>query len=70
VISLSKNPNTVMWMLDLLFMLSEKYSPKEVIGDSKLKKDLHDLINEKLNFLSGWVASAYTIKFNEPSMQT
>ena len=52
----SKNPNTVMWILDVLYMLSEKYSPKEIIGDNKFKKDLHDLMNEKLSFLSGWVA--------------
>lgn len=49
-------------------MLSEKYSPKEIIGDSKFKKDLHDLINDKLTFLSCWVASTYTIKYNEPSV--
>ena len=59
-----------MWMLDLLYMLSEKYSPKEIISDNDFKKELHDLINEKLSFLSGWVASAYTVKFNEPILQT
>jgi hypothetical protein len=45
-----------MWMLDLLYMLSEKYSPKEIIGDNNFKKELHDLTNEKLSFLSGWVS--------------
>lgn len=59
-----------MWMLDLLYMLSEKYSPKEIISDSKFKKDLHELINEKLGFLAGWVANSFSVKFNEPSMQT
>lgn len=48
-----------MWMLDLLYMLSEKYSPKEILNDSKFKKELHDLINEKLAYLSGWVAQTY-----------
>lgn len=45
-----------MWAIDLLYMLSEKYSPKEILNDNKFKKDLHDLINEKLTFLSGWIA--------------
>lgn len=57
-----------MWMLDLLYMLSEKYSPKEIINDSKFKKELHDLTNEKLSYLSGWVAQTFSVKFNEPSV--
>lgn len=56
IFSPSKNPNTSMWAIDLLYMLSEKYSPKEILNDNKFKKDLHDLINEKLTFLSGWIA--------------
>jgi hypothetical protein len=42
--SLSKNPNTVMWILEILFTSSKKYSPKEILADKKLKKELHDLI--------------------------
>lgn len=62
----SHNPNTVMWMLDLLYMLSEKYSPKELVSqESRFKSDLHDLINEKLMFLSGWVAHSFSLKLNE-----
>lgn len=54
-----------MWMMDLLYMLSEKYSPKEIITDSKFKSELHDLINQKLMYLSGWVAHSYSIRLNE-----
>jgi len=57
-----------MWAIDLLYMLSEKYSPKEILNDNKFKKDLHDLTNEKLTFLSGWIAQSFAVKFNEPSV--
>ncbi|EGR29985.1 n-terminal domain protein [Ichthyophthirius multifiliis] len=61
----SKNPNTVTWLVELLFMASKKYNPKEIISDSKFKKELHDLLNEKLLFMSFWVSqSKFNVKFS------
>ncbi len=47
----SKNPNTVLWSLELIFMFSKKYSPKEALNEG-FKTDLHHALNEKLSFIS------------------
>lgn len=28
VLALSRNPNTIFWLLELIYLLSKKYSPK------------------------------------------
>lgn len=68
--SLSKNPNTVVWIMEILFTMSKKYSPKEILTDKKLKKDLHDLIADKFLFLSLWVSNSYQVLFNEPYLNS
>jgi hypothetical protein len=39
----SRNPNTLLWMLETLYICSIKYNPKEILNDNKIRKDLHDL---------------------------
>ncbi|EGR30936.1 n-terminal domain protein [Ichthyophthirius multifiliis] len=67
----SKNPNTVLWIMEILFTASKKYSPKEILSDKKLKKELHDLIQEKFIFVSLWISSSQIqILFNEPVLNS
>ena len=56
IFSQSKNPNTILWLIETLYMASKKYNPKEVVSDNRFKKELHDLLNEKLLFMSFWIS--------------
>jgi len=49
VYSQSKNPATVLWILEFVHMLSSKYNPKELyVDNTKIKKDLQQLCIDKL----------------------
>jgi hypothetical protein len=61
----SRNPNTVLWSLELIFMFSKKYSPKEVLNEN-FKTDLHHSLNEKLSFISNLASGQATLLLNEP----
>lgn len=65
VLSLSKNPSTNLWLLDFLHMLSQKYVPKDILRESKFKKDLHEIITDKLLFCSNLAAKNYAVFFND-----
>lgn len=52
----SKNPSTNIWILEFLFMLSVKYSPKDILNDKKFRNFFHELLNEKMIFLSQFVS--------------
>ena len=56
IFSQSKNPNTILWLIETLYMASKKYNPKEIVSDNRFKKELHDLLNEKLLFMSFWIS--------------
>jgi hypothetical protein len=36
----SKIPSTILWTMEILFLLTRKYSPKELMSDKDFKKDL------------------------------
>ncbi|CAI2382310.1 unnamed protein product [Moneuplotes crassus] len=41
----SRHPTTICWMLETLYILSQKYSPKEAyLSEKKIKKDYQDLM--------------------------
>lgn len=52
ILNFSKNPSTVLWIVEFLFMLSIKYSPKEIMSDNKFKSEYHEIMNEKLMYCS------------------
>jgi len=72
IFAVSKNPSTQLWLLEIMHMLSIKYSPKEIVSDTRFKKELHNLINEKLYFLAQIGSKQVNFLFNEPlqSIQT
>jgi len=37
----SRHVNTICWILELFYMMSWKYSPKEVLGNADFRKELH-----------------------------
>ncbi|EGR31419.1 n-terminal domain protein [Ichthyophthirius multifiliis] len=51
----STHPNVNLFYIEILFLLSNKYVPKEILSDSRINKSLHDQINQKLIFLSNYV---------------
>ena len=49
-----------------MFLLSQKYSPKEILGDARLKKEMHAQINALLIACANTCAKTQPIFFNEP----
>lgn len=66
--SSSKNPNTIFWLLEIIYLLSKKYSPKEALGEGNLKKALHEEINNLLQSAANYCSKAYQIFFNDPNL--
>ena len=48
----SRAPSTLIWLVDLILMLTRKYSPKEIISDQRFRNEFHKYINEKLMAIS------------------
>ena len=48
----SRHINTVCWILELFYMMSWKYSPKEVLNNNELSKELHTQIKNILATLA------------------
>jgi hypothetical protein len=64
--SLSKNPNTMFWLLELVHMLALKYNPKEALADNNFKKSLHDEVNNLICSISTFCSKGFMIFFNDP----
>lgn len=62
----SKSISTHLWLLEILYLLSIKYNPKEILNDQKLKKDMHDQINTLLIAIANTCAKNNQFYFNEP----
>lgn len=65
--SLSRNPNTMFWLLELVHMLALKYNPKEALADNAFKKMLHDEVNGLICAIATVCAKGFMIFFNDPS---
>jgi hypothetical protein len=37
-------PQSILWLVDILAMVSSKFSTKDLFNDSKYRNDLHELI--------------------------
>ena len=57
----SSNPNTHMWLLELLHLFSSKYSPKELLNVHSIKQNLHNVVNELLLSITHFSAKKMTI---------
>lgn len=64
--ALSKSPSTHLWLLEIFYLLSLKYNPKEILNEYKLKKEMHAQINALLISLANCCAKTGSIYFNEP----
>ena len=56
------------WLLELCYLLSKKYSPKEALSDNNLKKSLHDDINALLLNIAVLCSKGIQIFFNDPNL--
>ena len=63
----TKTPSSIIWLLEILFLLSVKYIPKELLGDAKFKKELHEQINALLMSCAIVCAKTSQIHFNDPN---
>jgi len=62
----SKAVSTQLWLLEIIYLLSLKYNPKEILGDARIKKEMHDQINVLLTNLAGVCAKNIVVYFNDP----
>jgi len=63
--SLSKNPSTMLWILELMYMLSSKFPPTELMNDKKFRNELQEIIMSKLMYCSHLISNAFTLILNE-----
>ena len=61
----SKNVNTQLWLLELLFLLSVKFTPKELLSSGKLRKTLHQLINDLLGSIALHACDKIRVLYND-----
>lgn len=61
----SKTPSSILWILEILYLLSVKYIPKELLSDSRFKKELHETINFLLLSCANICAKNSQILFND-----
>jgi len=65
----SRNPSTHLWLIELIFLLSQKYNPKEILAEAKIKKELHAQITTLLMNLANNCAKLNSIVFNDPKAE-
>jgi len=68
--TISKTPSSTIWILEILYLLSVKYIPKELLGDSKFKQDLHDTMSVLFLSCAGVCAKTTQIQFNDSANTT
>jgi len=66
LMGVSKAVSTQLWLLEIIYLLSLKYNPKEILGDTRIKKEMHDQINVLLMSLANVCAKNTVIYFNDP----
>jgi len=64
--TISKSISTHLWLIELLNLLALKYNPKEILGDNKIKKEMHAQINALLVQIANTSAKNVVIYFNRP----
>ena len=66
----SKTPSSILWLLEILYLLSIKYIPKELLSDAKFKKELHDTIGSLLLSCANICAKNSQIQFNDSAVNS
>ena len=66
----SKTPGSILWLLEILYLLSVKYIPKELLSDTRFKKELHETINFLLLSCASICSKNSQILFNDASSDT
>lgn len=66
----SKTPSSIIWLLEILYLLSVKYIPKELLSDARFKKELHETISALLLSCANICAKNAQIIFNDTTMNT
>mmetsp|Transcript_26441 Transcript_26441/g.23389 ORF Transcript_26441/g.23389 Transcript_26441/m.23389 type:complete len:103 (-) Transcript_26441:783-1091(-) len=63
----SRAPATHLWLLEIYFLLTQKYNPKEILGDNKIRKELHHQVNGVLSTLAQMCAKQVSFHYNDTS---
>jgi hypothetical protein len=64
----SHTPSTILWLLEILHLLSQKYNPKEILSEARIKKEMHAQINTLLITASQICAKSLQIYFYDPAL--
>ncbi|KAM3142079.1 hypothetical protein pb186bvf_005733 [Paramecium bursaria] len=68
----SRHINTLLWIVEIFHLLSWKYSPREILANNELKKELHTQIRQIINILSEIAAQKgkfITINVNDENVR-
>lgn len=63
----SRGPATHLWILEIFFMLTQKYNPKEILSDNKIRKELHQQVNNALATLAQICSKQTNFLYNDLS---
>ena len=59
----SKHPNTICWLLEILYLLSDKFKAENSTLDKKLKGDLGLILDSLLKALSNILQDQFGLKY-------
>lgn len=62
---LSRNPFTILWLLEILKIVSVKYDVKRTGFDKKMKKDYNDLLNQLLADCGEIITNSFNVEFSK-----
>ena len=63
VFKLSRNPFTICWLLEILNIISLKFSINDAKLENRLRKEYHDLFNNMLTNCASIVSETFNIQF-------
>jgi hypothetical protein len=61
----TKNPNTVTWLVELLYILTNKFRPDDSKLEKKLKIELAEVFDLLLKASAGIITSSFGVKYTE-----
>ena len=49
-----------LWLFEILYLATKKYNPKEILIESRIKNELHEIIKHLFNVLSEYCIQSKT----------
>lgn len=61
----SKHPNTITWLLEIIYLVAHKFKPEDSKLDKKLKYEYHSILNDLLYVASDIITDGFNIDYHE-----